>query len=140
MFVGRFNEGGAEFVSLALGYCLSGFQPLKIVCGNVPRPPMPRANVDKWSDITRATNVRILARSEAQPWAREAAACQRTRSGRPRAARSPRYSPASCRTRWRTEGAIQKRASCSNGSSSGRTCEAAPTCRLRRSPGEQDSK
>ena len=32
--------------------------------------------MNKWSDITRATNAQILAWAEAQPWAREMAACQ----------------------------------------------------------------
>lgn len=32
--------------------------------------------MNKWSDITRASNAQILAWAEAQPWAREMAACQ----------------------------------------------------------------
>jgi hypothetical protein len=31
-FVGRLTQGGADFVSLALGYHLSGFQPCESVC------------------------------------------------------------------------------------------------------------
>jgi hypothetical protein len=32
--------------------------------------------VNRWIDITRATNAQILAWAEAQPWAREMAACE----------------------------------------------------------------
>jgi hypothetical protein len=31
-FVGRSTQGGADFVSLALGYYLSGFQPFQSAC------------------------------------------------------------------------------------------------------------
>ncbi len=35
MDLGRFTQGGTRWREFALGYCLSGFQPLRIETGTV---------------------------------------------------------------------------------------------------------